>query len=233
MKKIVSLVLTAVLVCTLLSVFVLPASAETAEEYMIAGADLKTEGRYKDAADAYGNAAIIYQCENNPVFAADAWMKAGECYEKTDKFSDAGTTFYDAASLYQGASLVAPAADAYMKAGDCFEKAGELSFAVTSFDKAAGQYNKANDYASVVIAHAKAGKCYEKENDLSDAKNAFGSAALAAQDKVNELQNGSTGSILSGGSLVIIVGVAAFVLGLGAAFVVMCVVRKRRNKDDS
>ena len=31
----------------------------------------------------------------------------------------------------------------------------------------------------------------------------------------------------------IVIAVAAFVLGLGAAFVVMCVVRKRRNKDAS
>ena len=167
MKKIVSLVLTAVLVCTLLSVFVLPASAETAEDYMIAGEDLKNERRYEDAADTFLKAAKLYKDADDPDSAAMAYRYAGGA-------------FFDVASQYQGARIFAPAADAYMKAGECYEKA----------------------------------------NDLSNAKTAFGHAAKAVQNKLDELDH-STGSILSGGSLVIIVGVACLVVGALGMYLIM------------
>ena len=207
MKRFVSLVLAAVLVCTLLSVFVLPASAEeekTANDYMAAGTNLETEGRHEEAANAYLKAAYLYWIADDPDSAAVAYRYAGGA-------------FFNVASRYQGAGNSVAAADAFMKAGECYEKAGNFTNAGAAFNSAASQYNKAKDDASVVIAYAKAGKYFEKENDLSGAKNAFGHVATAAKEKVDKLGR-STGSILSGGSLVIIVGVACSVVFLAVGF---------------
>ena len=117
MKKLASLLLTVALLATMFCVFSISASAETVEDYMTAGAVLKSEGRHEDAADAY--------------------MKAGECYEKAGDFTNAAVAFNSAASQYNAAKDDASAAEAFIKAGKCFEKANDLSNAKTAFGRAA------------------------------------------------------------------------------------------------
>ena len=213
MKKFASLLLTAVLVCTLLSVFVLPASAEEektagemAEDYMDAGGDLESEGQHEEAADAYLIAAYLYEDADDPDSAAVAYQNAGSAFAK-------------AAELYRDAGNAVAAADAFMKAGECYEKAGNFTNAGVAFSCITNLMNKVN-LSSIVVAHAKAGECYEKANDLSNAKNAFGYAARAAQDKADKLGR-SAGSILSGGSLVIICSVACLVVGALGMYLIM------------
>ena len=216
MKKIVSLVLTAVVLCTLLSVLVLPASAETetktagemADDYMAAGIDLEYEGQYEDAADAYLKAANLYEDADDPDSAAEAYQNAGRAFTQV-------------ANLYGIAGNSVAAADAYMKAGECYEKAGKFSNAAVAFTSAASQYNDAKDDASAAEAYIKAGKCLEKAGELSIAKTAFNTAETALQRKLKELQDGFAGSILSGGSLVIIVGVACLVVGALGMYLIM------------
>ena len=205
MKKFAGLLISVVMLITMLTVFVVPASAEeekTADDYMTAGAALQLEGRYEDAADAYMKAASLYEDADDPDSAAEVYLYIGNM-------------FTEVANLYWGAGNSVAAADAFMKAGEGYEKAGEFSSAANAFIYAASMYNYAEDDASAAEAYIKSGKCYEKANDLSNAKSAFDLAALAAQDKADKLGR-STGSTLSEGSLTIIVGVAAAVVfGLG------------------
>ena len=63
MKKITSILLTALMLAAMLTVFVVPASAEeekTADDYIAAGEGLDEEGWYEDAADAFLKAANLY-----------------------------------------------------------------------------------------------------------------------------------------------------------------------------
>ena len=113
-----------------------------------------------------------------------------------------------------------------MKACEYLEKGGDFITAGTYFFAAADKYARAGNLSSTVVAYVRAAVCYEKANDLPSAKSAFANAARVAQDKANELQNGSTGSVLSEGSLTIIVGVAAAaVFGLGG----FLLGRKKKN----
>ena len=217
MKRIVSLLLTAVLLTAMLSVFVLPASAEeekTAAEYMSEAAQLENAGLYDLAAGTYYYAASLYQETDEPALTADAYMKAGECYEKAECFSSAGSAFDHAASQYEEAGDSASATNAYKKAGAAYMK-DECGDSAESFAKAGDSYLKARDYAAVAYAYMKAGECYLKTDRFSAAAYYFSEAASAAREKADE----STGSTLSEGSLTIICTVAAAVVfGLGGFF---------------
>ena len=118
------------------------------------------------------------------------------------------------------------AANAYTKAGECYEKANVFYMAGDAFYKAGARYNDAGDYASSAYAYMKAGECYLKDGNFFDAGTCFSNAAQAAQRKAND----STGSVLSEGSLTIIVGIAAAVVfGLGGF--ILGTKKKKKNEE--
>lgn len=245
MKKFASLVLTVVLLATMLTVIAIPAFAEdepeTPEEYMNFAAQLESEKKYGEAADAYCNAALLYMAQDESIPAVI-------------KYSDAANAYCNAAQLYDfELDDYSSAGNAYLNAGRCFVKVDNWNLAASNYGQAAVAYKNGGDYDSAAEARMRAGDYYIKAGKWSDAAGSYvsagdlfkgnipfysaaaylggaysyqksGNKALADMFiiQVNAILDGifkfnyNTGSALSEGNLTIIVGIAAAVVfGLG------------------
>ena len=97
MKKLASILLTAVMLAAMLCIFAVNVSADVADDRMNEAARCESDGQYGDAAIAYMTAAIQYESADDYASATDAYVKAGECFIKSGDFSAAGDSFYYAA----------------------------------------------------------------------------------------------------------------------------------------
>ena len=252
MKKIVSLVLAVVVLCTLLSVFVLPASAEEAPVEIGKNMLSRVTGncifsaKGETDADIFGvqsgacltiaegatvNVSSQYTNNGTIVLHGTLKIKSGATFVNRGVLIVYGTVEIDQTitadntngTIYIWGEFGAPLnktvkiknVEGTIKSSGCSKGiAGVTVISGNADEKLMHVYYK----GSCVCGHGCPGSAHS-----GICPECFG--------ETEEIP--ASASILSGGSLVIIVGVAAFVLGLGAAFVVMCVVRKRRNKDAS
>ena len=230
-EKITSILLTALLLATMFTVFSVPASAEetsmTADEYMSRGMQLESNGQYSDAAGAYAAAAQLYEKEYTLSSVAETYIKAGDCYAKANDWDNAQGCFGNAARLYiskryDNESLNDPvrAADLYRKAGNCCVKLKDWDTAVIMFGNA-GNCLKNSDPAEAAVSYLLAFKAARLNGNANSADEYYNYAVNSIDAIFAETSGNPTGSALSEGSIAIITAVAGLAVGAVGMYLFM------------
>lgn len=199
MKKFASLLLTAVLLAAMLTVFAVPVSAEeTPEELMSKGMQYERDEDYVSAAEAYMNAGATYenlasQYDEQGDFAAaadiqiksaDAYYNAAQMFEEAndhateaeDAYIKASWFYFHSAQDYQDFLDNRSVANAFDHAATCDIKLGKMPSAASDFSFAARWYKNVDLFVAA-NKYIESASCYAKTPLSHDAGNAFFDAA--------------------------------------------------------